>query len=55
MKSAQDDLELDDDISSSEDDSILLAHIDQTKIDARRRLEARLEDIRLRKELEDFW
>ena len=36
-------------------DVAVIQHGDNEKIDARRRLEARLEDIRLRREIEDLW
>jgi hypothetical protein len=49
---------INDDINSIEIDdmdSAVIQHGDNDRADARRRLEARLEDMRLRRELDDLW
>jgi hypothetical protein len=49
---------INDDINSIEIDDMdnaVIQHGDDDRADARRRLEARLEDMRLRRELDDIW
>ena len=47
-----------DDLTTSETedyDNVVIQHGDSEKVDARRRLEARLEDIKLKREIDDLW
>lgn len=49
---------INDDIGSIEmddADAVVIQHGDSDKVDARRRLEARLEDMRLKRELDELW
>jgi len=42
-------------IESDDYENVVIQHGDNEKVDARRRLEARLEDIKLKREIDDLW
>jgi hypothetical protein len=48
---------INEDINIIEDDTdnAVIQHGDNSRADARRRLEARMEDMRLKRELDDLW